>query len=54
MKKVLPFLFAVMAMGIVMLVVASALHLDLKAELQRRMPIGGTTEDELPTELPEA
>ena len=54
MKKVLPFLFAIMAMGIAMFVVATLLHIDVKAEIESL--ISGETDVELPEmpEVPEA
>ena len=51
MKKVLPFLFAIVAMGIAMFVVATLLHIDVKAEIQNLVS-GGTDEEPL-VEAPE-
>jgi len=52
MKKVLSFMFAIAAMGIAMFVVASLLHIDVKAEIQNLVG-GGMDEESLP-EMPEA
>jgi hypothetical protein len=37
-KKVLPFLFALAAMGIAMVVMTQVFHLDIKEEVKRLMP----------------
>ncbi len=52
MKRVLPFMFAILAMGIAMVVMASVLHLDIKAEIGRLLPHEGSVE-ETPTPEPE-
>jgi hypothetical protein len=51
MKKVLSLLFALMAMGIAMFVVATLLHIDVKAEIERL--VSGETGEEPLVEAPE-
>ncbi len=51
MKKVLSLLFALAAMAVAMFVVATLLHIDVKAEIERR--ISGEAGEETPPELPE-
>jgi hypothetical protein len=53
MKKVLPFLFAIVAMGIAMFVVASVMHIDIKAEIGKLRSSEGVDDEFLP-EIPEA
>jgi len=52
MKKVLSFLFAIAAMGVAMFVVATLLHIDIKAEISNL--VGGEMDEEMLPEMPEA
>jgi hypothetical protein len=48
MKVVVPILLALGAMAIAMLVVSQVLHLDLAAEIRRRMPEASALDEIVP------